>query len=658
MQLYYNGCNTRNLLPKGSGLSMNKYHLCCLTYGGLDILAKEAIRKINDPELEITCLSTRLSTLTPDLIDRIQGKTEVFVAGSSNLKMAKQLFNVPCVAIKVDYQDYLRNILESFQKQQHRKIGIVTYQEKLPYSFSEIEALTGVTVKNIVYDSNSNLANRISTSNCSVILGGGYACETAEHLGLTGILIYPGIAVIKNALEEAKELAEHLRREKEKMMYYAAVIGESPNGIISIDHTGIITNYNPSAEKYLGVSAGAAQGQSAARLFPELDLESTFHQKTRVEDTVVLYRNRQLHLRKILMRESTELEAAATALITDLSDFRKSEISYLIKQRASLAKSGFVSKYRFSDIVGNCKVLGDTISHARIYAKTNYNILIYGETGTGKELLAQSICNASDRSDQSFVAVNCAALPDNLLESELFGYKEGAFTGSAKGGRRGLFELANRGTIFLDEIGSVSPALQVKLLRVLQEREIMRIGDDKIIPVDVRVISATNKYYKDMIADGFRRDLLFRLNELELELPPLRVRGNDVVMLFRSFLQQTPDGENIERKIEDQSLSLLKSYSWPGNIRELHNVCARFSVLFSANGENVNITRTLRECIGSDRLLDDILYRYKYKKGSKQVNPTMLKELTKALGYKKEQLAELIGISRTTLWRLEKESSD
>jgi PAS domain S-box-containing protein len=180
------------------------------------------------------------------------------------------------------------------------------------------------------------------------------------------------------------------------MLYYASVIGETPNGIISIDHNGIITNYNPSAGKYLGVSAAVACGQPASRLFPELDLESTFRQKTRVEDVVVLYRERQLHLRKILMKEDKGLEAAATALITDLSDFRKSEMSYLIKQRASLAKSGFVSKYRFSDIVGKCRPLTETISYAKIYAKTNYNVLIYGETGTGKELLAQSICNASD----------------------------------------------------------------------------------------------------------------------------------------------------------------------------------------------------------------------------------------------------------------------
>jgi propionate catabolism operon transcriptional regulator len=590
----------------------------------------------------------------PNLTADIQEQAEVFVAGSSNLRATKQMLNVPCVGIEVDYQDYLHHILTVAREGRHHQVGIVTYQEPLPYDFQEIEALVGVKVCNIVYDSSDDLRESIARSGCTVILGGGYACETAEQLGLTGILIYPGVAVIVKAFREAKTLAQHLRREKKEMLYYASVIGETPNGIISIDHNGIITNYNPSAGKYLGVSAAVACGQPASRLFPELDLESTFRQKTRVEDVVVLYRERQLHLRKILMKEDKGLEAAATALITDLSDFRKSEMSYLIKQRASLAKSGFVSKYRFSDIVGKCRPLTETISYAKIYAKTNYNVLIYGETGTGKELLAQSICNASDRSEQNFVAVNCAALPDNLLESELFGYKEGAFTGSAKGGRRGLFELANGGTIFLDEIGSVSPNLQVKLLRVLQEREIMRIGDDKIIPVDVRVISATNQYYEAMLEGGFRRDLLFRLNELELTLPPLRVRGKDVILLFRSFLRQTEGGEELEARIQNRDLSILESYSWPGNIRELHNVCARFSILFRADG-NAGVARTLRECIGSQRLVTDILHRYRYQRGSKQVDPVMLRELSEELGYKKEQLAELLGVSRTTLWRLEKD---
>ncbi|MEG2177029.1 MAG: sigma 54-interacting transcriptional regulator, partial [Oscillibacter sp.] len=341
------------------------------------------------------------------------------------------------------------------------------------------------------------------------------------------------------------------------------------------------------------------------------------------------------------------------ALITDLSDFRRSEVSYLIEQRALHAKSGFVSKYQFSDIIGDSKKLNDTIDKAKIFAKTHYNVLICGETGTGKELLAQSLCDFSDRSNQNFVAVNCAALPDNLLESELFGYKEGAFTGSAKGGHRGLFELANGGTIFLDEIGNVSPAMQVKLLRVLQEREIMRVGDDKIIPVDIRVISATNQRPEDMLKAGFRLDLLYRLNELELELPPLRERGGDVLLLFHAFLQQSPDGLEAERRVTDAELGLLNCYSWPGNIRELHNVCARFSIFAKASGKKINVPLMLRDCIGERRILADVLNRYQYEQGGKNIHPAMLRELSDHLGYTKDQIAELLHISRTTLWRHE-----
>lgn len=303
--------------------------------------------------------------------------------------------------------------------------------------------------------------------------------------------------------------------------------------------------------------------------------------------------------------------------------------------------------------VGSCPRLTEAVNHAKIYAKTDYNVLIYGETGTGKELMAQSVCSASGRAGQSFVAVNCGAIPDNLLESELFGYKEGAFTGSAKGGKRGLFELANGGTIFLDEISSISPSMQVKLLRVLQEREIMRVGDDRLIPVDVRVISASNRSYDEMIADGFRRDLLFRLNELEVTLPPLRDRGADVVELFHAFLRQMPDGKELDKTLSSQSLALLESYSWPGNIRELHNVCARFAVL-AAVARNPNTVKTLRDCIGEQRLIGDVIRRYHYDPAEKNLSAAMFNELTQTLKFNKEQISEHLGISRTTLWRMEK----
>ena len=636
---------------------MKRYQICCLTYGELTDLASEAVQNLEDPEVEVTVLSATPSSMREKLTTEIMGRTEVFVAGSANLNALEKIFQAPVVGIKVAYQDYLKHLLALAKDGCHTRIGIVTYQEKLPYDFSEVDSLLGIQVQNIVYQDNARLPDLLADSGCTAILGGGYACETAKQMGLADLLIYPGAAVIQNALEAAKVFARNLRNEKKRMLYYAAVIDESPNGIISIDRSGIITNYNPAAERYLGITAASALGKSSSKLFPALDLTSIFTQKSPVEDVVVSYRNHQLHLRKILMGTDNALDAAGTALITDLSDFRKSEMSYLIKERISAAKSGFVSKYRFSDIVGESPALQDTIAHAKVYASTSHNVLIYGETGTGKELLAQSICNASGRADQSFVAVNCAALPDNLLESELFGYKEGAFTGSAKGGHRGLFELANHGTIFLDEVGSVSPALQVRLLRVLQEHEIMRLGDDRIIPVDVRVISATNKSYQQMIDDGFRLDLLFRLNELELELPPLRSRGNDIALLFRSFLEQSPRGPELVEQLGHQEFSLLESYSWPGNIRELRNVCARFSILTQANMGRSDYLSTLQDCIGRDRLLADVFHRYHYRQGSKDIDPAMLKELSVNLGYTKERLADLLGISRTTLWRMEKELS-
>lgn len=200
---------------------------------------------------------------------------------------------------------------------------------------------------------------------------------------------------------------------------------------------------------------------------------------------------------------------------------------------------GHVAKYTFDDILFQSSEIKRTIETAQRYSEVDSNILIIGETGTGKEIFAQSIHNHSNRKNNPFVAINCAALPENLLESELFGYAEGAFTGAMKGGKQGFFELAHRGTIFLDEIGEISPKMQSRSLRVLQEREIMRIGDDKVIPVDVRILSATNKDLMQMVkSNDFREDLYYRLSVLDLVLPPLRERREDIPLLVNAFIQK------------------------------------------------------------------------------------------------------------------------
>ncbi len=281
-------------------------------------------------------------------------------------------------------------------------------------------------------------------------------------------------------------------------------------------------------------------------------------------------------------------------------------------------KKGYIARHQFRDIVYQSEIMNDLLLKANRIATSDFTVLLIGESGTGKELIAQSIHNASFRNNMPFVAINCAALPETLLESELFGYDAGAFTGATSKGKQGLFEQANHGTIFLDEIGDISPKLQAQLLRVIQEKQIMHIGGDRLIDIDVRLITATNKDLSEAVKKGtFRQDLYFRLNVLTFQIPPLRRRKEDIIDVrlitatnkdlseavkkgtFRQDLYfrlnvltfQIPP---LRRRKEDilllmehflgsdyQSLSpkerrILMSYEWPGNIREIENIAVYF----------------------------------------------------------------------------------
>ena len=233
-----------------------------------------------------------------------------------------------------------------------------------------------------------------------------------------------------------------------------------------------------------------------------------------------------------------------------------------------IARRGHTTKYNFSDICGSSPQIRQTVELAKKMARTDSSVLITGESGTGKELFAHAIHNNSQRAEAPFVAINCAALPETLLESELFGYEEGAFTGAKKGGKPGLFELANTGSIFLDEIEGMAPATQLKLLRVIQEREIIRVGGEKVIPIDVRIISASNEDLMPLIESGrFRRDLFYRVGTLPLELPPLRERKRDIPLLLEVFKSAL----HLTFLLTEEAKEALLRYEWPGNIRELRN---------------------------------------------------------------------------------------
>ncbi len=257
--------------------------------------------------------------------------------------------------------------------------------------------------------------------------------------------------------------------------------------------------------------------------------------------------------------------------------FSFQEVTYIKKLEQNLSqklrKKGQIAKYTFDDIVTQSDSIRQIIEKSRRIAKTDLTVLITGESGTGKEVLAQAIHNASNRHKQPFIAINGSAIPDNLLESELFGYASGSFTGALREGKRGLFELSNNGTIFLDEIGDMPMHLQAKLLRVLQERQITPIGSDRIIEIDVRVIAATHKNPLELIEQGkFRSDLFYRLNVFPIELPPLRDRSSDILPLLHAFTDH-------QFEISAACREVIMGYSWPGNIRELHNTANYISTV-------------------------------------------------------------------------------
>lgn len=306
-------------------------------------------------------------------------------------------------------------------------------------------------------------------------------------------------------------------------------------------------------------------------------------------------------------------------------------------------------RYNFSDIIGSSHEMMRAKEISNIAAKSSSNVLILGETGTGKEMFAQSIHNASDRFNEPFVPINCAAIPENLMESNFFGYEDGAFTGARRGGSIGAFEQANGGTLFLDEISEMHMDLQSKILRVLQEREVTRIGSSKIIKLDIRVISASNKDLDKMIKEGkFRQDLYYRLNVLDIQLPSLRHIKEDIPTLVDNAIKRMNRtfGKFVEG-IDDDALNVIINYNWPGNVRELMNCIEK---TFNIIGNNrvimvEHLPRNIRDGFNddiTDNGLDVMLQGYEKE---------IIEKALKINNGVKSKAAEYLKISTTTLWR-------
>ncbi len=335
-------------------------------------------------------------------------------------------------------------------------------------------------------------------------------------------------------------------------------------GIISLNGSGVINFINKTAEKMLDIEKTRAVGCSINEIIPELKNKCS---EEAIKGVVMSIGQQFLIVSIYPVKYSADIKGHII-LIKKFTDVENEQY----KIRKQIMSRGHVAKYNFDDIIGNSKSITNIKAMARKMALSNSSIYIYGQSGTGKELFAQSIHNSSNRREYPFIAINCASIPENLLESELFGYAEGAFTGAKKGGKTGYFELAHKGTLFLDEISEMNPNLQNRLLRVLQEKQVVRIGGDTVIDVDVRIISASNKNLRELVRQNkFRQDLYYRLNVLMLNIPPLCSRKEDIPMIIEAFKKEM----EVDFQITDRAMEIIKNCKWEGNVRELQNFVER-----------------------------------------------------------------------------------
>ena len=470
------------------------------------------------------------------------------------------------------------DILQAFLKvKAHANCAaIVSCFQSLPH-IQHLQEVLALEVESISYEDPREVGpilKRLQQRGIHDIVGGTLVVERAEAMGLRGHIIYSEDSITR-AISTATRLALSEREHAEKAQFMQAMFDFAHGGILAVDSNGIITNVNRNAAKIANCNKKDMLGKPAHHFFKKSKLQTVLatgqpatDQIEKIGDQAVL-----TNWAPILIKGYSH---GAVATFQPIGAIQASEQ----KIRLTSHKRGLIAKNTLADIAGESDPIVQAKEQAKLYAQSDSTVIIVGETGTGKEIFAQAIHNASPRARGPFVAINCAALPENLLESELFGYEGGAFTGARKEGKPGLFELAHGGTIFLDEIGEMSLAVQARLLRILEEREVMRLGGDRVIPVDVRVIAATNKdLFHKVTQKSFRQDLFYRLCVLQLRLPPLRERLEDIPHLLERFFQELDCSlppSFLDAILKNQQ---FLAHDWPGNVRELRNFAERVATL-------------------------------------------------------------------------------
>lgn len=572
-----------------------------------------------------------------------QGADAIIARGGTYQDLSCTNLGIPVIRLVISASDILLSL--NFAAKEYKKVKLVLHKS-INFDPEDYKDLIHIEVECYRYghlDELVEILNHLQTDTDSVVVGSGAIREllVQNHLNFINIMVQT--TTLMDTYMEAQRLLRQIRSEAHKANLLESVLYNIQDGVVIISMSGEILHFNRKSEELLTLKGKDVLNQNIQKIFPDFSVDQYQHLKSG-ENTKKIIRMKDRNVAvsvSLFLPEDSEKQIILT--LHNINEIQQMErhIRYV------MAKKGLIAEYRFEDIQTQSENMKAVIEQAKRISKFDGTVLIYGKSGTGKELFAQSIHNYSRRWNGPFVAVNCAAISESLLESELFGYVGGAFTGARKEGKVGMFELAHKGTIFLDEINSMSPSVQSKILRVIEQHEVMRVGSDYIIPLDVRIIAASNKALdKNVKEGGFRQDLYFRLNTFELHIPSLNQRKGDILYLFRKFLGEYSGAEPDQIVIPPEFVALLESHNWWGNVRELRSVALRYHAFYGDNSK--------QEILRIDQTDSPSLLTEDMKIDLKQLDKTIEQLVIQSLlnqNMSKSDIAKALGISRQALFK-------
>lgn len=601
-----------------------------------------------DMEIRLASMEQAL----PVARELLDNGVEVILGGGGTGRLMRGQLRHPVVTISNDHLSVLRSLMEA--RKYSPSIAVTCY-EQIPEWVGPFAELLHISILPILFTTTQEHVQGIAQAirmGAGCIVGGGISADVAQAQQCPAVIIMPSLRNLERAIDEAVNIAVAMRRDNERLAWMSGMVEALHEGIVGIDAEEQLVLHNEMARNLLPQLAARQDGEGVASLVEQLQLRRALHNSSPADGVMPSAKGRELlfSAHPVMVRGKS---CGAFAVLSPAAHVR--DLQNRLRRNRHHALS---ARYGFEDIIGNSAVMGITRERARRFASSGGALYIHGESGTGKELFAHAVHQESPQRRGPFVALNCGALPESLLESELFGYEEGAFTGARRGGKEGLLEVASGGTIFLDEIGDISPAVQVRLLRVLETGEIYRLGGERPHTVNVRVISSS---WKDLVqevrAGHFRADLFYRLSLLRLDIPPLRERKEDIPLLAQRLLERS--GFRMSSLPEDFA-SVLQDYDWPGNIRELDALLQRYALLLGNREHDFSLLRQVLEELRMRQ--QDIMPRTgtvnspipdegSLRERLERVEAAILRDSLCRFGGSRKKVAAALDLSLNTLWR-------